>query len=125
LRMSCDKFGCGWDVQKPGPPENLPSWFRCPASINEKVYPAPPGVEIMPITEGGRNGPSKKRRFQCGQCSPGSAAPVKPNISGDCPMGKAQILGLGKDCGGLAMAQASAQGIFDKVKAFFSGLGKN
>jgi len=116
----CDHFGCGWDAQTEGPPTNLPAWFKCPASITEKVYPAPQGVDIMPITEGGRNGPSKKKKFACGACGQQKKKPtnVKPNITGDCPMMKTQIQ-LGK-----CELSPKPTGVMARMKEFFANIGK-
>jgi len=125
----CGNFNCGWDFIKQGPPENLPAWFKCPAVITEKVYPVPQGAELLRITEGGRNGASntKSKKYQCGTCGvpnskkEGGGPPAKPKISGDCPMSKTQIQGLG-NCGN--SSDEKPKSAMDKIKEIFAGFSK-
>jgi len=119
----CGNFDCSWDFIKSfGPPENLPDWFKCPAEINEKIYPVPQGAVILKISEGGRNGSSKKK-FNCaGTCTqPAKEKPAdaKPNIGPECPMSKTTMQGLG--CCEEKKVEEKPPSLMDKIKSLFGG----
>ncbi|CAL8144355.1 unnamed protein product [Orchesella dallaii] len=120
----CDrKCGGGSKKEKKnaGPPENLPIWLQCPPKLKERSYPAPSGVEILPLSIGGRNGGSGGgKKLSCGQCGSAKDEQRKPNASADCPMMKARCPGVVDDIKSKSADKAGGGGgVMAKISSFF------
>ncbi|CAG7718205.1 unnamed protein product [Allacma fusca] len=67
-----------------------PPWLCCPAKITVPPYPSPKGVEIRPISEGGRNNQCPGGKCtKCGVVHPPAAS---PKVSPKCPMMKPKCI---------------------------------
>ncbi|XP_035706213.1 uncharacterized protein LOC110846586 isoform X2 [Folsomia candida] len=83
-----------------------PKWIECSPNAT-KMYPVPQGVQILPISVGGRN-PTGGSCGKCGQDKPAG----KPKVSANCPMMKPK-------CPGLAKAEDNSPGLFAKLASLF------
>jgi len=100
-----------------------PAWLCSPPPITTKTYPAPEGVEIVPISKGGRFGTqsdAKKGGGKCSacgradECDKKSAKPKGPNVKNkECPMMKPRC--PGKE------PEKKESGFFAKLTSLFGG----
>ncbi|ODM93953.1 hypothetical protein Ocin01_12729 [Orchesella cincta] len=102
-----------------GPPENLPVWLQCPPKLKERSYPAPSGVEILPLSIGGRNGGSGGKKLNCGQCGSAQDEKRKPNAPADCPMMKPRCPGSSDDPKSKGSDKSGGGGVLAKISSFF------
>ncbi|CAG7821504.1 unnamed protein product [Allacma fusca] len=102
-----------------------PQWLCCPAKITVPPYPCPKGVEIRPISEGGRS--NKCPGGKCTKCGAATSANSgAPKVSPQCPMMKPKCQTAATKAAQGADADkkgGGGGGFMSKISSFFNFFG--